>query len=50
MSTESNRILLGHHLQKLRLPTIRREWEAAAAKCMPSRISTTTDQARCEMH
>jgi DNA replication protein DnaC len=33
MSTESNRILLKHHLEKLRLPTIRREWEAAAASC-----------------
>jgi DNA replication protein DnaC len=33
MSTESNRILLKHHLEKLRLPTIRREWEAAAAAC-----------------
>jgi len=31
MSTESNRMLLKHHLKKLRLPTIRREWEAAAA-------------------
>jgi DNA replication protein DnaC len=33
MSAESNRLLLGHHLGKLRLPTIRREWEAAAACC-----------------
>jgi DNA replication protein DnaC len=33
MSSESNRILLKHHLEKLRLPTIRREWEAAAAAC-----------------
>ena len=33
MSIESNRILLKHHLEKLRLPTIRREWEAAAAAC-----------------
>ncbi|GAG88706.1 unnamed protein product, partial [marine sediment metagenome] len=33
MSTESNRMLLKHHLGKLRLPTIRREWEAAAAAC-----------------
>lgn len=33
MSVESNRLLLGHHLGKLRLPTIRREWEAAAASC-----------------
>jgi len=31
MSTESNRILLKHHLEKLRLPTVRREWEAVAA-------------------
>ena len=31
MSTESNRILPKHHLEKLRLPTIRREWEAVAA-------------------
>jgi DNA replication protein DnaC len=30
---ESNRLLLGHHLGKLRLPTIKREWEAAAASC-----------------
>ena len=33
MSVESNRLLLKHHLEKLRLPTIRREWEAAAAVC-----------------
>lgn len=33
MSTESNRMLLKHHLGKLRLPTIRREWEAVAAAC-----------------
>ena len=33
MSVESNRVLLKHHLEKLRLPTIRREWEAAAAVC-----------------
>jgi len=33
MSVESNRLLLKHHLEKLRLPTIRREWEAAAASC-----------------
>ena len=33
MSVESNRLLLKHHLEKLRLPTIRREWEAAAATC-----------------
>jgi len=37
MSTESTRILLKHHLEKLRLPTIRREWEAAAAKCAKQR-------------
>jgi len=34
MSTESNRMLLKHHLKKLRLPTIRREWEAAAESCV----------------
>jgi len=33
MSNEANRILLKHHLEKLRLPTIRREWEAAAVSC-----------------
>jgi DNA replication protein DnaC len=33
VSVESNRLLLGHHLGKLRLPTIKREWEAAAASC-----------------
>ena len=33
MSTESNRVLLKHHLEKLRLPTVRREWEAVAASC-----------------
>ena len=33
MSVESNRMLLKHHLEKLRLPTIRREWESAAAAC-----------------
>jgi DNA replication protein DnaC len=33
MSTQSNRMLLKHHLEKLRLPTIRREWEGAAASC-----------------
>jgi DNA replication protein DnaC len=37
MSTESTRILLKHHLEKLRLPTIKREWEAAAAKCAKQR-------------
>ena len=29
---ESNRLPLKHHLEKLRLPTIRREWEGAAAR------------------
>jgi DNA replication protein DnaC len=33
MSAESNRLLLKHHLEKLRLPTMRREWEALAAAC-----------------
>lgn len=33
MSVESNRLLLKHHLEKLRLPTVRREWEAVAASC-----------------
>jgi len=33
VSVESNRLLLKHHLEKLRLPTIRREWETAAASC-----------------
>jgi DNA replication protein DnaC len=33
MSTPSNRILLKHHLEKLRLPTVRREWEAVANSC-----------------
>ena len=33
MSVESNRILLKHHLEKLRLPTVRREWEGVAAVC-----------------
>jgi DNA replication protein DnaC len=33
MSVESNRMLLKHHLEKLRLPTIRREWEATSAAC-----------------
>src|SRR5210317_1156493 len=33
MRTQSNRVLLKHHLEKLRLPTVRREWEAAAAAC-----------------
>jgi DNA replication protein DnaC len=33
MSVESNRMLLKHHLEKLRLPTIRRDWEAAAIAC-----------------
>jgi DNA replication protein DnaC len=33
VSVESNRLLLKHHLEKLRLPTIRREWEAAAGAC-----------------
>ncbi len=33
MSTDSNRVLLGHHLKKLRLPTMGREWEAVAASC-----------------
>ena len=33
MSTQSNRILLKHHLEKLRLPTVRREWESVATSC-----------------
>ena len=33
MSTDSNRVLLKHHLKKLRLPTMGREWEAVAASC-----------------
>lgn len=33
MSAESNRLLLKHHLEKLRLPTMRRHWEALAATC-----------------
>ncbi|MDB4713420.1 IS21-like element helper ATPase IstB [bacterium] len=33
MSIESNRVLLEHHLKKLRLPTMGREWEAVAASC-----------------
>ena len=33
MSVESNRVLLEHHLKKLRLPTMGREWEALAASC-----------------
>lgn len=37
MSAESNRLMLKHHLEKLRLPTIRREWEAAAASCASQR-------------
>ena len=37
MSTESNRMLLKHHLEKLRLPTIRREWESVAASCAKDR-------------
>jgi DNA replication protein DnaC len=37
MSVESNRLLLKHHLEKLRLPTIRREWEGAAAACAAER-------------
>ena len=38
MSTESNRMLLKHHLEKLRLPTIRREWESAAATCAAEQL------------
>jgi len=37
MSVESCRLLLKHHLEKLRLPTIRREWEGAAASCAKER-------------
>lgn len=33
MSVESNRVLLEHHLKKLRLPTMGREWETLAASC-----------------
>ena len=33
MSHESNRLLLKHHLEKLRLPTMRRDWERLAASC-----------------
>lgn len=37
MSAQSNRLLLKHHLEKLRLPTIRREWESVAASCAKDR-------------
>ena len=37
MSTQSNRILLKHHLEKLRLPTVRREWEGVATSCAKDR-------------
>lgn len=37
MSVESSKLLLKHHLEKLRLPTIRREWETAAASCAKER-------------
>ncbi len=33
MSDASNRLLLKHHLEKLRLPTMRRDWEQVAASC-----------------
>lgn len=33
MSHESNRLLLRHHLEKLRLSTMRRDWERVAASC-----------------
>ncbi|MDA7890949.1 IS21-like element helper ATPase IstB [Akkermansiaceae bacterium] len=33
MSVASNRLLLEHHLKKLRLPTMGREWEALATSC-----------------
>ncbi len=33
MSQESHRLLLRHHLEKLRLPTMRRDWETLAASC-----------------
>ena len=33
MSRESHRLLLKHHLEKLRLPTMRRDWERLAVGC-----------------
>ena len=33
MSEASKRLLLKHHLEKLRLPTMRRDWEGVAASC-----------------
>ena len=33
MSQESHRLLLKHHLEKLRLPTMRRDWETVAVSC-----------------
>ncbi|MDA9831959.1 ATP-binding protein, partial [Akkermansiaceae bacterium] len=33
MSVASNRLFLEHHLKKLRLPTMGREWEALATSC-----------------
>lgn len=33
MNNEDTRLLLKHHLEKLRLPTMRREWETLAATC-----------------
>ena len=39
MSQESHRLLLKHHLEKLRLPTMRRDWETVAATCAKERRS-----------
>ncbi len=38
MKEEKNQLLLHHHLKKLKLPTILREWPAVAAACSRDRL------------
>ena len=38
MKEEKNQLLLQHHLKKLKLPTILREWPAVAAACSRDRL------------
>ena len=42
MKEEKNQLLLQHHLKKLKLPTILREWPAVAAACSRDRLDYDT--------
>ena len=42
MKEEKTQLLLQHHLKKLKLPTILREWPAVAAACSRDRLDYAT--------